>query len=302
MLRIFLATVVLLLLGDMVNAQINESELGKYFGDRQFKRFDATYKRDLALHYKNAIAGTRKGSDEYKSLLVMQKLLREKDTLFTAPPFHDVTAGDIGDLGRPFREGKQIKYGKLFQKLTGDRFLMRLSFDGRDYFDEIYLVKDLTKVGALTAFGNKVNNVDETSPLPIRFAPEVMFIRAENYSYKNALGATRVVRVFRVLSSNEWRYMIRRAIEGFVGTYTIDDQAGAKVTNLYPGSPAATAGIKVGDIITRFDGKKVNGDAGLSKSKKIKKPGDKVELDGKYVPHFKPGKELRDRVNASIAA
>ncbi|OTA14993.1 DNA-binding protein HU [Xenorhabdus vietnamensis] len=27
------------------------------------------------------------------------------------------------------------------------------------------------------------------------------------------------------------------------------------------------------------------------------KTGDKVELDGKHVPHFKPGKELRDRVN-----
>lgn len=27
------------------------------------------------------------------------------------------------------------------------------------------------------------------------------------------------------------------------------------------------------------------------------KTGDSVTLDGKYVPHFKPGKELRDRVN-----
>ncbi len=27
------------------------------------------------------------------------------------------------------------------------------------------------------------------------------------------------------------------------------------------------------------------------------KTGDTVELDGKYVPHFKPGKELRERVN-----
>lgn len=27
------------------------------------------------------------------------------------------------------------------------------------------------------------------------------------------------------------------------------------------------------------------------------KTGDKVELYGKYVPHFKPGKELRDRAN-----
>lgn len=30
------------------------------------------------------------------------------------------------------------------------------------------------------------------------------------------------------------------------------------------------------------------------------KTGDKVELDGKYVPHFKPGKELRERVNESM--
>jgi len=30
------------------------------------------------------------------------------------------------------------------------------------------------------------------------------------------------------------------------------------------------------------------------------KTGETVELNGKYVPHFKPGKELRDRVNESI--
>lgn len=30
------------------------------------------------------------------------------------------------------------------------------------------------------------------------------------------------------------------------------------------------------------------------------KTGDPVELEGKYVPHFKPGKEMRDRVNESI--
>lgn len=31
------------------------------------------------------------------------------------------------------------------------------------------------------------------------------------------------------------------------------------------------------------------------------KTGDSVELSGKYVPHFKPGKELRERVNLSLA-
>lgn len=32
------------------------------------------------------------------------------------------------------------------------------------------------------------------------------------------------------------------------------------------------------------------------------KTGERVELEGKYVPHFKPGKELRDRVNESLVA
>lgn len=31
------------------------------------------------------------------------------------------------------------------------------------------------------------------------------------------------------------------------------------------------------------------------------KTGEKVPLPEKYVPHFKPGKELRDRVNAGLA-
>ena len=30
------------------------------------------------------------------------------------------------------------------------------------------------------------------------------------------------------------------------------------------------------------------------------KTGETVELQGKYVPHFKPGKELRDQVNESL--
>jgi integration host factor subunit beta len=30
------------------------------------------------------------------------------------------------------------------------------------------------------------------------------------------------------------------------------------------------------------------------------KTGEKVDLSGKYVPHFKPGKELKDRVNLGL--
>ncbi|MCW8987017.1 MAG: integration host factor subunit beta, partial [Gammaproteobacteria bacterium] len=31
------------------------------------------------------------------------------------------------------------------------------------------------------------------------------------------------------------------------------------------------------------------------------KTGDSVDLTAKYVPHFKPGKEMRERVNESMA-
>lgn len=31
------------------------------------------------------------------------------------------------------------------------------------------------------------------------------------------------------------------------------------------------------------------------------KTGETVQLSGKYVPHFKPGKEMRERVNDSLA-
>ncbi|WP_372864858.1 integration host factor subunit beta [Spongiibacter sp.] len=32
------------------------------------------------------------------------------------------------------------------------------------------------------------------------------------------------------------------------------------------------------------------------------KTGETVQLPGKYVPHFKPGKELRERVNQSLTS
>jgi len=31
------------------------------------------------------------------------------------------------------------------------------------------------------------------------------------------------------------------------------------------------------------------------------KTGEKVDLSGKYVPHFKPGKDMRERVNDSLS-
>ena len=48
---------------------------------------------------------------------------------------------------------------------------------------------------------------------------------------------------------------------------------------------------KFGSFHTRFTPKRIG---------RNPKTGSPVALSGKYVPHFKPGKELRDRVNSSI--
>jgi len=44
------------------------------------------------------------------------------------------------------------------------------------------------------------------------------------------------------------------------------------------GTPAATAGIKVGDVVVEVEGKSVTGAASLGNVIRLYKPGDKVEI------------------------
>lgn len=53
---------------------------------------------------------------------------------------------------------------------------------------------------------------------------------------------------------------------------------GAFVQQIVKGSPADKAGLKVGDIITRFDGQQINETSGLSSYVQEKKVGDRVEV------------------------
>jgi Do/DeqQ family serine protease len=54
---------------------------------------------------------------------------------------------------------------------------------------------------------------------------------------------------------------------------------GALVTTLYPGGPAARAGLRVGDIVTAVDGGAVNDPAGLNFRIATKRSGESVRLD-----------------------
>jgi serine protease Do len=54
---------------------------------------------------------------------------------------------------------------------------------------------------------------------------------------------------------------------------------GAYVTDVVAGSPAESAGLKVGDIITKLDGVEIKGEDGLSSAISSKKVGDSIAID-----------------------
>jgi S1-C subfamily serine protease len=53
---------------------------------------------------------------------------------------------------------------------------------------------------------------------------------------------------------------------------------GVRVVEVTPDSPAAKAGLQVGDVITAVSGTKIDADHSLAELIQAKKPGDKVEL------------------------
>lgn len=63
-----------------------------------------------------------------------------------------------------------------------------------------------------------------------------------------------------------------------LGVVSEKDTKGAKLTEVMPESAAAKAGLKVGDVITAFDGKKVDGPESLSELVLTKKPGEESEI------------------------
>jgi putative serine protease PepD len=65
---------------------------------------------------------------------------------------------------------------------------------------------------------------------------------------------------------------------GVSGTDPADPRAGALVREVTPGSAAAEAGIKEGDLITEIDGKRLQGMFELSAAIRKHKPGDEVML------------------------
>lgn len=70
--------------------------------------------------------------------------------------------------------------------------------------------------------------------------------------------------------------------EGFLGVSLeprTDGGVGSIIATVQPGSPAETAGIKVGDIVLAVDDEPVNGQAGLVAAIRDRNPGDSISID-----------------------
>jgi serine protease Do len=65
---------------------------------------------------------------------------------------------------------------------------------------------------------------------------------------------------------------------GVIGIDGRDDPKGARITQVFPRSPADRAGLQLGDVVTTFDGKSVAGFKGLQKLIAAHHPGDVVTL------------------------
>jgi putative serine protease PepD len=72
-----------------------------------------------------------------------------------------------------------------------------------------------------------------------------------------------------------------KATHAYLGVTLSDamgDQQGALVATVQGGTPAASAGLKEGDIVTEVDGKTIDGADALSAAIRGHSPGDKIAL------------------------
>ncbi len=70
---------------------------------------------------------------------------------------------------------------------------------------------------------------------------------------------------------------VRRG-DAHLGVAGVDSEAGAEVTHVAAGSPAAEAGLEAGDAIAKFDGEEVGSFGELAEQVRRRKPGDEIVL------------------------
>jgi len=77
-------------------------------------------------------------------------------------------------------------------------------------------------------------------------------------------------------------------------SFNIEEKEGALISQVFEGSPAEKAGLKVGDIVVEIDGKKIKNGQDLVREVLKKKVGQKIELDA-----IREGKRIKVEVTTT---
>ncbi len=65
----------------------------------------------------------------------------------------------------------------------------------------------------------------------------------------------------------------------YIGVMGDPDAQDARIIEVYPDTPAEKAGIQVGDVIVKFDGRAISDFASLARAVQASRPGSKVKIE-----------------------
>jgi len=93
-----------------------------------------------------------------------------------------------------------------------------------------------------------------------------------------AIPIARATSVAQQIESGKSSSTVQIGTPGFMGVEVQDTNGGAGIAGVVPRSPAANAGLGVGDVITSVDGNSVGSAQDLTGVMRTKRPGDRVSL------------------------
>jgi serine protease Do len=223
-----------------------------------------------------------------------------------------LTAGHVAarpnqDATIIFPDGKRVRAKTLGMNYDMDSGMLKILDEGKYPFVEMGRSKDL-KLGQWCITLGHPGGIQRNRP-PVLRAGRILFLRDDAIATDCALMGGdsggplldtngRVIGIHsriseeiidnyhvpidtfrdtwdRLAKGDAWGGPVRGPILGVNGQ---DDPAGCRITNVFVGSPAETAGLKNDDVIMQFAGQPVKGLQGLQALIAQRKPGDEVTL------------------------
>jgi putative serine protease PepD len=138
------------------------------------------------------------------------------------------------------------------------------------------LIQTDTAISSGNSGGPLVNLDGQVVGINTAVARDDMSSAANNVGF--AISVTEILDVLDWLRSNTDGSV---RVSGFLGVTIAsrnDGGQGAVIQTVAPGSPASTAGLKVGDIVLEVDGQPISGQVGLVAAIRDASPGDEVTI------------------------